>query len=179
MKTLRGKAILADGFHAPRLGAVEELDRMLVEVGEDGTIASVRRPGDADYDVTVQAHRQAQKLLELGSGTYLLPGLVDLHVHAPQYPQLGQALDVPLEDWLQKYTFPLEARYADIGFAKRSYRLLVDDLIANGTTTAVYFATIHQDATRILADTCLERGQRALIGKVAMDNAGPVPILLS
>jgi guanine deaminase len=47
--------------------------------------------------------------------------------------------------------------------------------LANGTTTALYFATIHQDATRILVDTCLEQGQRALVGKVAMDNAEECP----
>ncbi|WP_245445696.1 amidohydrolase family protein [Metarhizobium album] len=70
---------------------------------------------------------------------------------------------------------PFLWRREDHAFARRAYRLLVDDLIANGTTTALYFATIHQDATRILADTCLERGQRALIGKVAMDNAEECP----
>jgi cytosine/adenosine deaminase-related metal-dependent hydrolase len=82
-------------------------------------------------------------------------------VHAPQYPQLGKALHVPLDVWLRRYTFPLEARYADLAFARRAYEALVGDLLANGTTTAVYFATIHQEATRLLADICLEKGQRA------------------
>ena len=80
-----------------------------------------------------------------------------------------------LEVWLQRYTFPLEARYADLAFARRSYEALVGDLLANGTTTALYFATIHQEATRLLADICLEKGQRALIGKVAMDNPRECP----
>jgi guanine deaminase len=80
-----------------------------------------------------------------------------------------------LEEWLYKYTFPLEARYADIGFARKVYSLLVDDLISIGTTTALYYATIHQDATRILADICLEKGQRALVGKVAMDHREQCP----
>lgn len=106
---------------------------------------------------------------------YLLPGFIDTHIHAPQYPQLGQALDVPLEEWLFKYTFPLEARYADLGFAGRAYAILVDDLLSAGTTTAVYYATIHRDATRLLADICLEKGQRALIGKVAMDCGDQCP----
>jgi guanine deaminase len=82
---------------------------------------------------------------------------------------------VPLEIWLQKHTFPLEARYQDLGFARESYGLLVEDLLANGTTTALYFATIHQPATRALVDICLDKGQRALIGKVAMDNADECP----
>jgi guanine deaminase len=106
---------------------------------------------------------------------YVLPGFVDLHVHAPQYPQLGKALHLPLEVWLQKYTFPLEARYADLSFAEKSYRTLVRDLLANGTTTALYFATIHPDATCRLVDICLELGQRALVGKVAMDNPDQCP----
>jgi guanine deaminase len=104
-----------------------------------------------------------------------LPGFVDLHVHAPQWPQLGLALDLPLEDWLQTCTFPLEARYADIDYAASAYESLVDSLLANGTTTALYFASIHLPATQKLADICLRRAQRALIGKVAMDNPEQCP----
>jgi guanine deaminase len=175
MTDLKGKTLLASGFHAPRLGEIDELRDALISIGADGVISSVLRPGDEGYDAGLAAARRAGALVTLPKGCYLLPGLVDLHVHAPQYPQLGQALDVPLEVWLHKYTFPLEARYADIVFARHSYRLLVDDLLANGTTTALYFATIHRDATRVLVDTCLERGQRALVGKVAMDNPDQCP----
>ena len=106
---------------------------------------------------------------------FLLPGFVDLHIHAPQYPQLGNALHVPLEVWLQTHTFPLEARYADLAFAERAYSALVGDLLALGTTTAVFFATIHQEATRLLVDICLARGMRALVGKVAMDDPASCP----
>jgi guanine deaminase len=84
-------------------------------------------------------------------------------------------LDLPLETWLQHHTFPLEARYASLAFAERQYDRLVSDLLANGTTTALYFATIHQDATRALVDICLKQGQRALVGKVAMDNPEQCP----
>jgi guanine deaminase len=105
----------------------------------------------------------------------LLPGLVDLHVHAPQWPHLGLALDRPLEEWLQTYTFPLEARYEDTGYARQVYESLVDALLANGTTTAVYFGTIHLAATQALADICLRRSQRALIGRVAMDDPDQCP----
>ena len=100
----------------------------------------------------------------------MLPGFVDLHIHAPQYPQLGIALNVPLEVWLRTHTFPLEARYADIAFAEQAYSALIDDLLALGTTTAVFFATIHREATKRLADFCLQKGIRALVGKVAMDD---------
>ncbi|TIV45318.1 MAG: guanine deaminase, partial [Mesorhizobium sp.] len=175
MTDLKGKTLLASGFHAPERGSIDELRDALIAVREDGVIASVLRPGDEAYEAAVSAAARAGTLVRLPKGHYLLPGLVDLHVHAPQYPQLGQALDVPLEVWLHKYTFPLEARYADVAFARRNYGLLVEDLLANGTTTALYFATIHRDATRILVDACLERGQRALVGKVVMDNADQCP----
>nr|WP_269456168.1 guanine deaminase [Rhizobium quercicola] len=172
---MRGRTLLASGFHAPDRGTIDVLEDALIAIGADGAIEAIHRPGDAVYD-DVRAARLAEGTLKtLPQGTYLLPGFVDLHVHAPQYPQLGLALDVPLEVWLQTYTFPLEARYADLAFSRRSYGLLVADLLAGGTTTALYFATLHQDATRILVDTCLERGQRALIGKVAMDHPESCP----
>ncbi len=118
---------------------------------------------------------RAGKLATLPAGTVLLPGFVDLHIHAPQYAQLGRGLDVPLEVWLHRYTFPLEAKYADLAFAARVYRRLVDDLLTNGTTTALYFATAHVEASNLLAEICLERGQRALVGKVAMDDPAGCP----
>jgi guanine deaminase len=70
---------------------------------------------------------------------------------------------------------PLEARYADLRFAQSMYESLVDGLLANGTTTALYFASIHLPATQKLADICLRRSQRALIGRVAMDNPEQCP----
>jgi guanine deaminase len=172
---LRGKTVLGTFCHAPKLGAVETLKDALAAVDGAGTIAAVTPAGDPGHAAARAAAAKAGTLVEAPAGSYLLPGFVDLHVHAPQYPQLGKALDVPLEVWLQQYTFPLEARYADLGFARRSYTALVGDLLANGTTTAVYFATVHEDATRLLVDICLEKGQRAFVGKVAMDNPDECP----
>lgn len=172
---LAGKTLLANGFHMPSRVSVDVLNEALISIGSDGRIESVLQLGDASYEEKRRIASENGLLVRLPEGTYLLPGLIDTHVHAPQYPQLGQALDVPLEVWLYKYTFPLEARYADINFARRTYSLLVDDLLSIGTTTALYYATIHQDATRILADICLEKGQRALVGKVAMDDKDQCP----
>ncbi|MCL6707689.1 guanine deaminase [Pseudomonas sp. R2.Fl] len=173
--TLRNKTLLASGFHAPVLGEIDVLTDVLIAVDGEGVITSVLRPEEEAYRAGREAAERAGRLERLPEGSYLLPGFVDCHVHAPQYPQLGGALDVPLEVWLQTYTFPLEARYADLVFARRAYSLLVEDLLANGTTTALYFATVHQEATRALVDICLEKGQRALVGKVAMDNAESCP----
>ncbi|WP_346897595.1 guanine deaminase [uncultured Roseibium sp.] len=175
MISVRGKLVRASGFHAPVCGEVECLNDVLIAVGADGVIAEVIRPDDETHAARLAAARADGTLLELPAGTFLLPGFVDLHIHAPQYPQLGNALDVPLEVWLQKYTFPIEARYADTAFARHAYSLLVGDLVACGTTTAVYYGTIHDEANRQLADICIEAGQRALIGKVAMDDPESCP----
>ena len=175
MSDLSNKVLIADAFHAPDASRVETLPRLLIRIDRAGVIAQTLRPDEPGYaEARAWAEREGT-LVEWPERQFLLPGLVDLHVHAPQYPQLGAALDEPLEVWLNKYTFPLEARYADLAFARASYERLVGDLLANGTTTALYFATIHQQATRALADICLRHGQRALIGRVAMDNAELCP----
>ena len=172
---LRGKVLLARGFHAPVRGAIDAFDETMIAIGDDGAILALTRPGEPGYDDGKREAGRTGRLATLPAGTVLLPGFVDLHIHAPQYAQLGRGLDVPLEVWLHKYTFPLEARYADMAFARRVYRRLVDDLLANGTTTALYFATAHVEASILLAEICLERGQRALVGKVAMDDPAGCP----
>jgi guanine deaminase len=170
-----GFSVCGTAFSAPRLGAVDILENALISVDAGGDIRSVRLPSDAGYASEKSEAARAGRLVRLGDGQFLLPGLVDLHIHAPQWPQAGKALDLPLADWLRQHTFPLEARYADLAFARRMYASLVDALLANGTTTAVYFATIHHEASLALADICLSRGQRALVGRVAMDHSAECP----
>ncbi|HEY2675946.1 MAG TPA: guanine deaminase [Steroidobacteraceae bacterium] len=169
------RAFLGSALHTPTRGQVELLNDVLIEADSTGVISGVHRNDSSQTATLAARHRAAGSLVVLEKGQYLLPGLVDLHVHAPQWPQLGLALDLPLEDWLQAHTFPLEARYADIEYAKAIYESLVAGLLANGTTTAMYFATIHLGATQILADICLRRSQRALIGRVAMDDPKQCP----
>ncbi len=144
-------------------------------VAADGAIRAIHAAGSAAASAEGRRLAGTGNLVELGPQQLVLPGLVDLHVHAPQWPQMGLALDLPLEDWLQTFTFPLEARYADLAFAISVYESLVANLLANGTTTALYFATLHLPATQALAEICLRRSQRALIGRVAMDNPEQCP----
>jgi guanine deaminase len=174
-QTLPDRAYLATALHAPVCGQVEVLRDTLIVAGGDGKIQAIYPAGSADINAQIRRFASAGALVTLGEGQFLLPGLVDLHVHAPQWPQLGLALDLPLEEWLKTYTFPLEARYADLGYAETVYASLVDGLLANGTTTAMYYATIHLPATQKLADICLKKSQRALIGRVAMDDARECP----
>ncbi|MXQ14041.1 guanine deaminase [Microvirga makkahensis] len=169
------KVISGTALHTPTRGRLEVLENVHILVDETGRISEIL-PSDHPRLAEVRAHAEAQgNLTELQQGQFLLPGFVDLHIHAPQWPQLGKALDASLEVWLQKYTFPLEARYSDLAFAREVYEGLVEALLANGTTTAVYFATIHLEASLALAEICLTKGQRALVGKVAMDDTGQCP----
>ncbi len=117
----------------------------------------------------------ADEHVELGADRLLLPGLVDCHIHAPQWPQLGTGLDLPLEDWLFAHTFPLEARFADVDFATEVWAHMVPTLLSHGTTTAVYYASIHEPATTELAAACHRFGQRAFVGRVAMDHPDGTP----
>ncbi len=160
---------------APVRGDLRSRERVLVVVEDTGEIGAVLSPDDADYQPVRDQLTSRGLLTELRAGQYLLPGLIDLHNHAPQWPQMGKALDVSLEVWLNRYTFPLEARYADVDFATAVYESLIDSMVGNGTTTAMYFATTHLPATKRLVDTCLRKGQRALVGKVAMDHLDGCP----
>jgi guanine deaminase len=162
-------------LHTPVRGELEAIENGLVVVDARGDIEALVRPGDPDYAARLSAERRRGSHRRLSSSEFLLPGLVDLHVHAPQWSQLGLALDLPLEEWLERYTFPLESRFSDTRFARGVYESLVDALLAHGTTTAAYFASIHLAATVVLADVCREKGQRAVIGKVAMDDPESCP----
>ncbi len=162
-------------IHTPVFGEVDIIEDAAVIVDNNGQILSVERPGSTSYQDILNTARSNGDLTELRQSQFLLPGLVDLHIHAPQWPQLGKALHLPLYDWLQQYTFPMEAKYADLAYARQSYESLVENLLANGTTTATYYGTIHLEATCLLAEICMDKGQRALVGKVAMDNPAECP----
>ncbi len=107
------------------------------------------------------------------SGHLIIPGLTDLHMHAPQYMFAGLFMDEELLDWLNNHTFPLEARYSDPGFAAKAYKALSEDLRKSPTTRAAVFGTIHADADIILVKALSESGIRGYAGKVNMNRNSP------
>ena len=149
---------------------VEILNNYLFCINGNGMIEKVVAPEDTDYQDLLEAYQGKENFHRLAEGQYFLPGFVDLHVHAPQWAQSGTALDIPLYDWLNTYTFPLESKFSDLTFAKNVYEDVVSTLLANGTTTALYFATVHKEASLLLAEICAKKGQRGLVGKVVMDD---------
>lgn len=154
---------------------VKFLEDALFCISETGTIATVVLPHHSDYQTLYKNYQATGKLRELEKNQLILPGFIDLHVHAPQWAQAGTALDLPLSEWLNTYTFPLEAQFADLQFADQVYQDLVTTLLKNGTTTALYFGSIHREASYRLAEICSEKGQRGLVGKVVMDDTSQNP----
>ncbi|MEO6571491.1 MAG: amidohydrolase family protein, partial [Ilumatobacteraceae bacterium] len=146
LRSIRGTV-----HQTPTADRLEVLDDHVITIDEAGIIDSVvpasRHEGPVDRT--------------LDRDQVLVPGMIDTHVHAPQWPQLGTGLDLPLERWLFESTFPLEARFADPVFAQRVWDRMVPALLAHGTTTAAYFGSTHEIATTALAETCVRHGQRA------------------
>ena len=103
----------------------------------------------------------------------IIPGLYDLHLHAPQYMFAGLFMDEELLVWLDKHTFPLEARFSDIDFAAKAYEAFVDDLKYSFTARASVFGTIHKDSTLLLMSLLEEAGLHGYVGKVSMDRNSP------
>lgn len=109
---------------------------------------------------------------------FICPGFIDLHIHAPQYLFTGTGTDRPLmgtNGWLEAYTFPTERSMYEQprNVVQDVYKTVVQTTLRNGTTTAVYFSTLHKQPCEILIDSCIENKQRAFIGKVCMDRHSP------
>lgn len=98
----------------------------------------------------------------------ILPGLVDTHLHLPQFPFLGIG-DGELMEWIEKYAAPEEAKFKNPEYARKVAQKFFDELVANGTTTASIYTTIHEKTTNIAFEVAAENGGRYDIGKVMMD----------
>ncbi|MGM9629225.1 amidohydrolase family protein [Butyricicoccus sp.] len=103
----------------------------------------------------------------------VIPGLTDLHTHAPQFGNRGMAMDLQLLDWLNTYTFPEETKFADLEYARHAYAMFVRELKQGATTRACIFATIHVPATVLLMDELERSGLCTYVGKVNMDRNSP------
>lgn len=109
---------------------------------------------------------------DLGAGV-IVPSFIDLHVHAPQYMQMGAGLDLGLLDWLAHHTFPGESRFADEDYARKIYPLFAAELMRQGSLRSVVYGTVHPESTLILAQALERAGLFAFVGKVNMDRNAP------
>ena len=104
----------------------------------------------------------------------IIPGMTDLHVHAPQYSYRGLGMDMELIDWLNAHAFPEESKFSDLEYARKAYRIFVHDLLNCTTTTrACIFGTLHKEATLELMELLEDAGMHAYVGKVNMDRNSP------
>lgn len=128
----------------------------------------------------VEAGPAAQVQSKLGSdiptvrheGSLIMPGFIDTHIHYPQTDVIGSG-GRQLLDWLNDYTFPAEARFADAAYAKTVADFFLDELLASGTTTAMVYCTVHRESVDAFFDAAAARGARMIAGKVLMDRNCP------
>lgn len=163
-------AVEAKAFYSKSFDEVKFINKGIFLVNEEGFIEDLYEKSHGDYENIRKKLLEEGKLRVLADDEYILPGFIDLHNHAPQWPQAGTALDSPLEVWLGKYTFPLESKYRDLEFANMVYRNLVKETLKFGTTTAMYFSSLDRAPSLLLAQICGSLGQRGLVGKVVMDD---------
>ncbi|KAL8770131.1 MAG: hypothetical protein Q9194_005257 [Teloschistes cf. exilis] len=185
MSSLVKRTIYTGTFiHTPSPGYLEIIENGAIGVDEDGIIIFIvkllenhhvkkvaKRVAETygwDHGVDVVASVQ-------GRSTFWFPGFIDTHIHASQLPNAGIFGTSTLLDWLEKYTFPLEHSLSSLNVARRVYNTAVRSTLAHGTTTAAYYATIHAASTNLLAEICLEMGQRAFVGNVCMDSKETCP----
>ncbi|WP_291520110.1 guanine deaminase [Acidovorax sp.] len=105
-------------------------------------------------------------------GRIIAPGFVDMHIHFPQTDVIGSPAD-GLLPWLENYTFPHETRFADPAYGEQVAEFFVDELLRNGVTTALTFATSHPASVDALFAQAQRRGMRLITGKVLQDRHSP------
>ena len=152
-------SIHGDIIWTERIGEIRSVENGYLTV-EDGKIASV------------SSSRPDTEIIETGH-SLIIPGLSDLHLHAPQYAFCGLYMDEELLEWLNAHTFPEEAKYKDLVYADRAYSIFADDLRKSPTTRFSAFATIHTDSAILLMKKLESAGFSGFVGKVNMDRNSP------
>ncbi len=159
------KIYRANIIYTPTPGKLEIIPHGYIVVKSNGLVDGIYKELPENMDWRRQVMDFGDKIL--------IPAFNDLHVHAPQYRNMGLALDLELLPWLNTYTFPEETKYADPDYARRLYRRFVHELWLQGTMRSAVFATIHPEATRILADLFIQAGMGAYVGLVGMNRNSP------
>lgn len=154
----------------------EQADSSAVEYFEDGLLiiedghvaalgeAQEMMPGLA-VDIKIIDH----------SGKLIVPGLIDCHVHFPQVDIIA-SYGEQLLDWLERYAYPAEEAFNDTEHANTVAEFFVDELLRNGTTTALVFPTVHPQSVDAIFEAANKRGMRLLSGKVLMDENCPAAL---
>lgn len=156
-------ALKGNVIYAPVCGQLELRPGNYL-VCEEGVVAGV-------FDVLPERYRGVP--VEDFGEKLILPGLIDLHVHASQYAYRGLGMDMELLDWLEHNAFPEESHFSDPDYARRAYEIFTEQLKYSATTRACIFATIHRPATLMLMEQLERAGLPCFVGKVNMDRNSP------
>ncbi len=117
-------------------------------------------------------HKYDQLPITAYPNRLIMSGFIDTHIHYPQYEIIASYGEQLLE-WLGKYTFPTEGKFKDKDYAQKIAALFLDELIKNGTTTALVFATVHAQSVDAFFEEASRRNLRMISGKVLMDRHAP------
>jgi len=105
-------------------------------------------------------------------GSLIIPGFIDTHIHFPQLDMIA-SFGEQLLDWLERYTFPEEAKFADPAHADECAKFFLEELLRNGTTSALVYGTVHKESVDALFGAAYKRGMRIVAGKALMDRNVP------
>ncbi len=158
MKIYKGRILSFEDPFSPK-------EYLYMAVDDDGRIVSLSR----------ERPEIEGELIDY-SGNLILPGFIDTHIHLPQLRERAMISDSLLE-WLERYIFPAEERFADPEFARKVSNEFFTTLLRNGTTTAVVYSSPHREATEMAFEEAMKSGIRAVIGQVLMDMNGPEELL--
>ena len=151
----------------------EHVDTGTVEYFEDGLLVVDAGRVVAAGDATQLLEKFGDRVeVEDCSGKFIVPGLIDCHVHYPQLDIIA-SYGEQLLDWLNRYAYPAEMRLADPEYARELAAAFLDELLANGTTTALVFGTVHPHSADAIFEAAEQRNMRLIAGKVLMDRSCP------
>ena len=140
-----------------------------LDLHENGYVVCVEGVSQGVFDVLPEKYKDLP-LIDY-EDALIFPGMIDLHVHAPQYAFRGMCMDLELMDWLNQYTFPEEEKYESLEYAKKAYAMFVDSVKKGATTRSCIFATRHRYSTELLMDLMEDSGLVSYVGKVNMDRS--------
>jgi len=152
---------LSDPGEQSQSSAYEYVEDGLLIV-EDGNITELA------HAATLLPGLAKDVLLTEFPGKLIVPGFIDCHVHYPQLDIIA-SYGEQLLDWLQRYAYPAEARFSDPDYAREVATIFVDELLNNGTTTALVFGTVHSHSADAIFEAAEARDMRLIAGKVLMD----------
>lgn len=139
---------------------------------ENGHIAAC-----GDYQTLSAGYSSEQlALVEQHQDKLMVPGFVDCHVHYPQTEMIA-AYGTRLLEWLNTYTFPVESEFGDLQKSREVAEVFLQELMRNGTTTAMVFCTVHPESVDGFFEVAQARNLRMIAGKVLMDRHAPEAVL--